>query len=100
MGIREYSRAILSTTNPIRNALRLNLGLRGKRPGTNRPANGPAARTFECYLICSLCVHSNKPESTYTLEYVAFSHTQKAIMCSQTDTQQHLTDVLIDLLTI
>jgi hypothetical protein len=91
----------LSTTNPIRNALRLNSGLREKKKtGTNDLSNGTTVRTFECYLICSVCVQWNKPEATYTFQCMAFTHTQKAIMCSQTDTQQHMTDVLIDLLTI
>ena len=84
MGIKERTRATLSTTNPVRNALRLNSGLLGKIPGINGAANGTAARTFQCHLICSTCVNSNKPAATCkcTFQCMAFTHAQKAIKCS------------------
>jgi hypothetical protein len=59
-GSKDSRSGTLSTTNPRRTGLGLNLDVRVDRPVTNRLRHGTAIRPAHTVYLCVLCVSQNK----------------------------------------
>ena len=75
VGIKEYPRTTLSTTNPIRTALRLNLGLRDEKP-RGPTARAMARRAYHWILSYLLHVCTFEQARRYLHQSAHGSHTQ------------------------